>query len=113
VLGVLAAASGLLFPAGSDEDGKHLFYLLIAAGSGFALAAGLAWATASPAGGPGVGLGLAATMLTAQALGPLTLDSLGINLIAPDTWLIVLPSAISSVALVVLFALSRAGRGNT
>jgi len=50
-------------------------------------------------------------MLAAQALGPATLDALKLNLLANASQHAVLPSAISAVALVVLFALSRAGRG--
>ena len=111
VAGVLAAGGGLLLSSTSTGATAHGEYLGTVCGGSFALAAGLVRAAGLPAGAAAAVLGLATMMLAAQALGPATMDALRLNLLASSSQHAVLPSAISAVALVVLFALSRAGRG--
>ena len=111
VVGVLAAGGGLLQISTSTGATVHSEYLLTVCGGSFALAAGLVRAAGLRAGAAAAVLGLTTMMLAAQALGPATMDALKLNLLASSSQHAVLPSAISAVVLVVLFALSRAGRG--
>lgn len=110
VLGVLAAGGGLLLASTSTGDMQGE-YLLMAAGGAFALAAGLVRAAVQPAGAMGLVLGFATMMLAAQALGPATLGAFKLSPTVTSGHLAVLPSAAAAVALVILFALSRGGRG--
>lgn len=112
VAGVLAAGGGLLLISTSRGGASvHGEYLLMVCGASFALAAALVRAAGLRAGATAAMLGLATMMLVAQALGPATLDALRLNLLANTSQHAVVPSAFSAVALVILFALSRAGRG--
>lgn len=112
VAGVLAAGGGLLLISTSRSVATvHGPYLLMVCGCSFALAAALVRAAGLRAGATAAVLSLATMMLVAQVLGPATLDALRLNLLAHTSQHAVLPSAVAAVALVILFVLSRAGRG--
>ncbi|WP_162907900.1 hypothetical protein, partial [Allorhizocola rhizosphaerae] len=87
--GGFAAAAGLAL-------GESLLTL---GGTAFALGAGLTRTAALPAGGAGIALGLAGMLLSAQALGPVTLEMLSFT--GPAA------TAVAALVVVVLFALYR------
>ncbi|HEX6685108.1 MAG TPA: hypothetical protein VF062_20120 [Candidatus Limnocylindrales bacterium] len=76
VLGVLPAYGGLVMMSGGEVRHFETAYVLLVCGCSFALAAGLVRAARLPKAAFGIGLGLATWLLTAQALGPFTIDLL-------------------------------------
>jgi hypothetical protein len=75
-LGALAAIAGTVIGVVGYREGPNAMvvaYLLAVGGGGFALSAGLVRTAALPSAATGLGLGLASLLLTAQALGSLTL----------------------------------------
>ncbi len=106
VLGVFVAVGGLALGSVSVRLGP-VAYLLVLGGAVFALSTGLVRTAGLPAGGAGLGLGLAGMLLSAQALGPVTLELLSSSGFGQAQ--LVTPAASAAAALVIigLFALRR------